>query len=165
VQAGRRSVSHLSDVVGLFRTARQVGLLRRAVSEGTTRFPIASLPPRFYSGFFLDGRKEAWVGTLYSYDAFISYRHSERQKLLSNAIQKALQRFARPFWRFRTTRIFRDETNLSANPDLFGTVTAALEKSRCLILMASPEAAASRWVCPRSAGRRARNRPPPRPSI
>jgi MTH538 TIR-like domain (DUF1863) len=86
------------------------------------------------------------VDVPYLYDAFISYRHSGRQKLISNALQRALQRFARPFWRLRAARIFRDETNLSARPDLFGQVTAALDKSRCLILMASPEAAASHWV-------------------
>jgi hypothetical protein len=45
-----------------------------------------------------------------------------------------LQRFARPFWRFRAMRVFRDEKNLSAHPDLFAKVTAALGISRCLYL-------------------------------
>src|SRR5262249_53587158 len=46
----------------------------------------------------------------------------------------------------RALRLYRDETNLGARPDLWGTIEAALDRSRFLILMASPEAARSPWV-------------------
>jgi hypothetical protein len=43
-------------------------------------------------------------------------------------------------------RIFRDESSLSATPELWPAIERALERSRFLIVCASPEAAASHWV-------------------
>jgi len=43
-------------------------------------------------------------------------------------------------------RVFRDDTSLSATPHLWPTIEQALGQSRFLILLASPEAAASSWV-------------------
>ena len=43
-------------------------------------------------------------------------------------------------------RVFRDATNMSANPDLWGQVQQALDNSRCFLLLASPASARSRWV-------------------
>ena len=43
-------------------------------------------------------------------------------------------------------RVYRDQTNLTANPNLWSTIQAALEKSEYLLLLASPAAAASKWV-------------------
>jgi hypothetical protein len=43
-------------------------------------------------------------------------------------------------------RVFRDDTSLSATPHLWPSIEQALGQSRFLILLASPEAAASRWV-------------------
>jgi len=80
------------------------------------------------------------------YDAFISYRHSSRQRAIAVALQHALHRFAKPFWALRAVRLFRDETNLAANPDLYSVIEASLDSSRFLLLMASPEAADSKWV-------------------
>jgi len=42
--------------------------------------------------------------------------------------------------------VFRDDTSLSATPHLWPSIEQALGQSRFLILLASPEAAASRWV-------------------
>src|SRR5438034_4271304 len=80
------------------------------------------------------------------YDGFISYRHSDRQSAIARALQHALHRFAKPWYRLRAVRLYRDETNLSARPDLWGGIQAALDRSRYLLLMASTEAARSRWV-------------------
>lgn len=42
--------------------------------------------------------------------------------------------------------MFRDQTSLAANPDLWATIERALRESRYFILLASPEAARSEWV-------------------
>jgi hypothetical protein len=42
--------------------------------------------------------------------------------------------------------VFRDEASLSANPGLWSEIQAALAGSQFFILLASPEAARSRWV-------------------
>ena len=82
----------------------------------------------------------------YRYDAFVSYSHDVRQKGITSGLQQAIEQFAKPFWRRRALTLFRDEINLSANPDLWGTIERALGQSRRLILIASPEAATSKWV-------------------
>jgi hypothetical protein len=86
------------------------------------------------------------VPVTYRYHAFISYSHDPRQSVIAEALQQAIQRFAKPFWRRRAVRLFRDQTNLSANPNLWGTIVEALRDSRFLILIASPKAARSSWV-------------------
>lgn len=80
------------------------------------------------------------------FDAFVSYRHDARQAAIARALQQALHRFAKPWYRLRAVRLFRDETNLGARPDLWGAIRAELDRSRFLLLMASPESAASTWV-------------------
>jgi len=42
--------------------------------------------------------------------------------------------------------VFRDQTSLAANPDLWSEIEAALLSARYFLLMASPEAACSVWV-------------------
>jgi len=75
-----------------------------------------------------------------SYHGFISYSHAADGKL-APAIQKGLQRFAKPWYRVRALHIFRDDASLAANPELWGSITNALEASEYLILLASPRAA------------------------
>ncbi|MCA1695324.1 MAG: TIR domain-containing protein, partial [Actinobacteria bacterium] len=79
------------------------------------------------------------------YDAFISYSHT-LDGALASALQTGLERFAKPWYRPRALRVFRDTTNLSANPDLWSSIENALASSTWLLLMASPEAARSKWV-------------------
>jgi WD40 repeat protein len=79
------------------------------------------------------------------YKAFISYSHAVDGKL-APALQDALQRFTKPWYRRRALRVFRDETNLGANPALWSSIQAALATSEFFILLASPEAARSPWV-------------------
>ncbi len=79
------------------------------------------------------------------YDAFISYSHSADGRL-APAVQTGLQRLARPWYKRRALRIFRDETGLSVNPHLWGSIEKALDESRFFVLIASPTAAASQWV-------------------
>src|SRR5579862_3940295 len=79
------------------------------------------------------------------YDAFISYSHA-KDKALASALQSAMQRLGKPWYRRRALRLFRDDTSLTATPHLWPSIEKALGQSRFLILMASPEAATSRWV-------------------
>jgi hypothetical protein len=77
--------------------------------------------------------------------AFISYSRDESVKV-AVALQAALERFAKPWYRLRSVRVFRDDTNMAANSDLRGTIETALARSGWFILLASPKAARSPWV-------------------
>lgn len=79
------------------------------------------------------------------YDAFISYSHAA-DNAAAPALQAALHAFARPWNRMRALHVFRDQTSLAASPELWPAIEAALADARWLLLMASPEATASRWV-------------------
>jgi WD40 repeat protein len=78
-------------------------------------------------------------------DAFISYSHAADARL-ALALERGLERLARPWNRLRAMSVFRDETDLSLNPDLWGTISGRLNSSRFLVLLACPESAASQWV-------------------
>ena len=79
------------------------------------------------------------------YDAFISYSHSADGQL-APALQTGLQRLARPWYRRRALRVFRDETGLAVNPHLWDSIATAMDDSRYFVLLASPDAASSHWV-------------------
>lgn len=79
------------------------------------------------------------------YRAFISYSHAADGRF-APALQSALHRFARPWYRLRALRVFRDETNLSVSPALWSSIEAALADSEYFILLASPLSASSKWV-------------------
>jgi WD40 repeat protein len=57
-----------------------------------------------------------------------------------------MNRFAKPWYKSRTIRLYRDDTNLPATSDLWTTIYDALDKSRYFILIASPKAARSEGV-------------------
>src|SRR6266436_6019320 len=80
-----------------------------------------------------------------AYSAFISYSHTSDGKLAA-ALQSSLHSFAKPWYKLRALHIFRDQTNLAVNPALWSSIREALDQSSFLILLASPEAAASPWV-------------------
>jgi hypothetical protein len=79
------------------------------------------------------------------YNGFLSYSHAADGSL-APAVQSALHRFARPWYRLQTLSIFRDDTGLAVTPFLWGAIEKALADSEYLLLMASPEAAGSTWV-------------------
>ena len=81
----------------------------------------------------------------FSYDGFISYSHAA-DGLLAPRLQAGLQRFAKPWWKRRALRLFRDESSLSANPHLWSSITEALDQSGWFVLLLSPAAAGSEWV-------------------
>src|SRR6187431_1423107 len=79
------------------------------------------------------------------YRAFISYSHAADNRL-APALRTALHRLAKPWYRLRAMRVFRDETGLGITPALWPAIEAALADSEYFLLLASPDAAASEWV-------------------
>jgi hypothetical protein len=70
--------------------------------------------------------------------------HEDRA--VAAGIQKGLHRIGRRVGQLRAFRVFRDATDVTARPDLWGTVVAAMDRSRCLIVVLSPHAVVSGWV-------------------
>lgn len=84
-------------------------------------------------------------GGPFVYDAFISY--SQRgDKAVARALRTVVQTIGTPWWKVRGLNVFLDATSLSAAPSLWQGIEDKLAISRYLILLASPEAAASKWV-------------------
>jgi len=75
---------------------------------------------------------------------FIAYSWSD--VLLASAVQRGLERLAKPWHRTRALRVFRDSTSLPAGPSLRKALRAALDDSDYLILIASRAAASSEHV-------------------
>ena len=80
-----------------------------------------------------------------THDAFISYNHKADRET-ARMLERGLQRLARPWNRVRAMSVFRDESNLSLSPHMWPSIQEHLDASRFLIIMASPESAASVWV-------------------
>ncbi|WBL18065.1 toll/interleukin-1 receptor domain-containing protein [Citricoccus sp. NR2] len=79
------------------------------------------------------------------YEAFISYSHTA-DGALAPAIQTGMQQLGRSWRERRAMDVFRDETGLAVDPNLWGAITRALDDSQWFILLASPLAAQSQWV-------------------
>ena len=48
------------------------------------------------------------------------------------ALEYEMQRYAKPWFRRRAADLFRDETDLAANPDLWGSIASRLSEARVL---------------------------------
>jgi hypothetical protein len=81
----------------------------------------------------------------FRYSAFLSYSHTADSSFAAE-LQNSLQQFAKPYYARRAISIFRDQTDLSANPGLWSRIAAALDASEFFLLLASPLAASSKWV-------------------
>ncbi len=79
------------------------------------------------------------------FDAFISYSHA-KDKPIAQELQAVMQTLGKPWYRLRALQVFRDDTSLSATPELWPSIVRSLDRSRYLVLLASPESAASSWV-------------------
>ncbi|OZF39318.1 hypothetical protein CH294_07565 [Rhodococcus sp. 14-2483-1-1] len=90
----------------------------------------------------VDERPETGVE---KYKAFISYSRSA-SKDLATSLQTGLERFAKPWYRLRAMRVFRDDASMSANTQLWSTIEDALRQADWFVILASPEAAESVWV-------------------
>ena len=86
----------------------------------------------------------------YKYDAFISYRHISHDQAIAEKIQILLEKLslrgnARKSESALTNRIFRDQSELPTSGDLGSDIENALQKSRFLICVCSPEYTKSEW--------------------
>ncbi|MGE0812931.1 MAG: toll/interleukin-1 receptor domain-containing protein [Vicinamibacterales bacterium] len=79
-----------------------------------------------------------------THDAFISYSHAADRPVAA-ALERGMERLARPLFALRAMDVFRDATSLAASPGLWTGLQAHLEGSRWLVFVACPEAAASIW--------------------
>ncbi len=82
---------------------------------------------------------------VYKYQAFISYKRDPDLKI-AEALQSALHRIGRPWYKPYAVRVFRDKTDVELSHKLWGTIQQGLEQSEYLILLASPQATQSHWV-------------------
>ncbi len=78
------------------------------------------------------------------YDAFVLYNQTADGRLAESVV-KELQRFAKPWYKQRALRIFRDSSDLSASPRLWENIEKGLAESEYLLVMAAPNSAASKW--------------------
>lgn len=81
----------------------------------------------------------------FAYDAFISYSR-EADRDLARALHHGLHSFAKPWYRLRALRVFRDEGSLAAGSRLWGSIQQALDSSRYLVLLAGEKSASAPWV-------------------
>lgn len=79
------------------------------------------------------------------FQAFISYSRGASADLAAS-LQTGLEQFAKPWYRLRAMRVFRDDASMSANTQLWSTIEDALRQAEWFVLLASPEAAESVWV-------------------
>ena len=80
-----------------------------------------------------------------AWDAFISYARSDSERT-AVAVQRGLQRFARPWNQRRAVRVFRDDAAMSTNPALWSAITDGLTAAGHLVVLLSPAARASEYV-------------------
>lgn len=88
----------------------------------------------------------------YKYDAFISYRHAEKDTKIASEIQQSLERFRIPSalrkqtGKERFNRVFRDVEELPISSNLTEDLTEALRLSQYLIVICSFRTSESDWV-------------------
>lgn len=89
----------------------------------------------------------------YTYDAFISYRHTEPDKFVAEQLHKALEAYKPPksirrqakASRSRIERVFRDRDELPITSNLEDPIVQALIRSEFLIVICSPRLKESVW--------------------
>ena len=86
------------------------------------------------------------------YDAFISYRHLEKDMFVAKGIHKALETARIPgkirklSGKKKIQRVFRDQEELPIGSDLGENIEEALRESEYLIVICSPQTKESVWV-------------------
>jgi WD40 repeat protein len=87
------------------------------------------------------------------YTAFISYRHGDADEAAAKWLHRSLETYRVPRRLVRERglprrlgKIFRDDEELNASPQLGEAIEAALYRARHLIVVCSPRARMSRWI-------------------
>lgn len=96
-----------------------------------------------------ESKTPAYAGQLpptgaYDYDAFLSYSRADAP--VAEGIQKGLHKVGRKMGRLHALRVFRDKTDLTASSSLWDKIRGALDCSRYLVVVLSPNSASSEWV-------------------
>ena len=68
-------------------------------------------------------RKKAAKG--FDYNVFVSYSHAA-DRTLAPAVQSALYRIAKPWYKLQAMRVFRDDTGLGLTPELWPSIEQKL---------------------------------------
>jgi hypothetical protein len=79
------------------------------------------------------------------FDAFISYSRAA-SSTLAVELRNGIERFAKPWYRLRSSRVFLDDASMSANTGLWSTIEGGLTEAEWFILLCSPGSAASQYV-------------------
>ncbi|MFS8103843.1 toll/interleukin-1 receptor domain-containing protein [Lentzea alba] len=79
------------------------------------------------------------------YGAFISYSHRQSTQVALDA-KRLIESLGKRWHVRRACQVFLDRSNLAAAPELWNELVQELAKSRWFVLLASPDAAASKWV-------------------
>ena len=77
-----------------------------------------------------------------AFDAFISYSR-QASGTLAAALRNGIERFAKPWYRLRSSRVFLDDASMSANTGLWSNIERGLTEADWFILLCSPSSAAS----------------------
>ena len=90
-------------------------------------------------------RERPAANATWAYNGFLSYSHAEHVQFAAE-VQRALHAIARPWYRLRALRVFRDRSSVAPSESLWVSIESALAQSEFLLLLASPRAAQSPWV-------------------
>lgn len=88
----------------------------------------------------------------YLYEVFVSYRHRPDDERWARRLQEVLETFETPRelvaegGRARLGKVFVDDTEMAAGPELSRTIKTALWSSKWLIVVCSPDTPGSDWV-------------------
>ena len=91
------------------------------------------------------------MSTERSYIAFISYRHKPLDKQAAEMIQRRIERYIVPkeyrnqVGGKRLGMVFRDEDELPASSSLSNSITEALDHSKYLLVICTPNLPLSKW--------------------
>lgn len=80
-----------------------------------------------------------------AFDAFISYSHAKDSQF-AERLQRGLEQFAKRPTQRRALSVFRDNSTLTATPELWPAIASSLDRSNWLVLLASTTAQQSQWV-------------------
>ena len=86
------------------------------------------------------------------YDAFISYRHLDRDKFVAKGIHRALEtsriprKIQKETGKKRINRVFRDQEELPIGSELGSNIELALSESEYLVVICTPATKESYWV-------------------
>ncbi len=89
----------------------------------------------------------------YAYEAFISYRHLERDTKIATRLQRSLEGYRLPRGIARADdgatrlgKLFRDQDELPTSQSLGDQIEGALKRSRRLVVICTPQTNESQWV-------------------